>query len=124
MSETISVRSLVGRYLEHSRILRFGAGAEATYLLGSADLMQRNLDRRVEVLAPVNDPALKARIDEILEILATDNDLAWELQADATWVQPSVAGTRNAHRRLEELALKRARGISAVSELRVRPRSS
>ena len=114
MSETITVRSLVGKYLEHSRIFRFGTGEDATYLLGSADLMQRNLDRRVEVLAPVNDPSLRGRIDEILELLAMDNDLAWELTPDGTWRQPSVAGTRNAHRRLEELAVKRARGIAAV----------
>jgi polyphosphate kinase len=66
-SETIRVRSLVGRYLEHSRIFRFGSGHESAYLIGSADLMHRNLDRRVEVLAPVSDQALRKPLDEIFD---------------------------------------------------------
>ena len=67
LSETIRVRSLVGRYLEHSRIYRFGADpGTAEFLIGSADLMPRNLDRRVEALVPVDDPRLRARLDEIL----------------------------------------------------------
>jgi polyphosphate kinase len=114
LSETIRVRSLVGRYLEHSRIFRFGEGREATYLFGSADLMQRNLDRRVEVLAPVRDPALRARIDELLEVLVADDVLAWHLTADGTWQPPSGRGTLNAQARLEELALARVRRIAAV----------
>jgi polyphosphate kinase len=114
LSETIRVRSLVGRYLEHSRVFRFGTGADATYLFGSADLMQRNLDRRVEVLAPVNDPSLRARIDEILEVLAADETLAWELMPDGNWQPPRKTRGANAHVQLEELAVERARRIAAV----------
>jgi len=114
LSETIHVRSIVGRYLEHSRVYRFGRGPEATYLMGSADLMPRNLDRRMEVLAPVRDPALRARIDELLDLLVGDDALAWELSADATWRPPSSAGTRNEQTELEEAALTRSRRIAPV----------
>jgi polyphosphate kinase len=114
LSERISVRSIVGRFLEHSRIFRFGGGPEATYLLGSADLMERNLDRRVEVLTPVRDPALRERLDEILEILLADDMLAWELTSDGTWRAPWPTGTVNAQARLEQAARDRARRVVAV----------
>ncbi|HEY1367642.1 MAG TPA: polyphosphate kinase 1 [Gaiellaceae bacterium] len=114
LSERIRVRSIVGRYLEHSRLFRFGSGSDATYLIGSADLMQRNLDRRVEVLAPVKAPALRARLDEMLETLHADDMLAWELAPDGTWHRASQTGTLDAQARLEELALGRARRLAAV----------
>jgi len=114
LSERIRVRSIVGRYLEHSRLFRFGSGSYATYLIGSADLMQRNLDRRVEVLAPVKAPALRARLDEMLETLQADDMLAWELAPDGTWHRASQTGTLDAQARLEELALGRARRLAAV----------
>jgi polyphosphate kinase len=114
LSESIRVRSLVGRFLEHSRVFRFGRGPEATYLFGSADLMPRNLDRRMEVLAPIREPALRARIDEMLDDLLSDDALAWELGADGTWQAPSGSGTNNAQVHLEEAALARARRVAAV----------
>ena len=114
LSETIRVRSLVGRFLEHSRIFRFGTGPDATYLFGSVDLMQRNLDRRVEVPAPIRDPALRDRIDELLDVLDADDALAWELEGDGTWRPPNGHGTVDAQARLEELAQARARRVSAV----------
>jgi polyphosphate kinase len=82
--------------------------------MGSADLMPRNLDRRMEVLAPVRDPALRARIDELLDLLVADNALAWELGPDGTWRPPSSAGTRNEQTELEEAALTRSRRIAPV----------
>jgi polyphosphate kinase len=115
LSENIRVRSIVGRYLEHSRLYRFGAGAEATYLIGSADLMRRNLDRRVEVLAPVRDPALRARLDEVIEVLLADDELAWELLPDGTWRKRAAAGSVDAQRELADRARRRARHISAIS---------
>ena len=107
-SERIRVRSLVGRYLEHSRIFRFGEHDEVTHYIGSADLMQRNLDRRVEALVPVDDPALAARLDQILEVLMQDDTLAWTLGADGTWTK--IRGERgiDAQLRLQELAVERA----------------
>ena len=103
------MRSIVGRFLEHSRIYRFGADpAEAEYLIGSADLMPRNLDRRVEALTPVTDPRLRARLAELLDANLADDTLAWELSADGTWHKlPTVAG-KSTQRRLQELAIARS----------------
>ena len=108
LSERIRVRSLVGRYLEHSRIFRFGEHDEVTHYIGSADLMQRNLDRRVEALVPVSDPALAARLDQILEVLMQDDMLAWTLGPDGAWTK--IRGEReiDAQQRLQELAVERA----------------
>jgi polyphosphate kinase len=111
MSERIRVRSIVGRYLEHSRIFRFGSRERGRdYYMGSADLMPRNLDRRVEAVAPVIDPHLQTRLDEILEVCQQDDTLAWELGPEADWTKvPTMQGV-NVHVRLQELALERGRG--------------
>jgi polyphosphate kinase len=114
LSETVRVRSIVGRHLEHSRLFRFGRDGDATYFLGSADLMDRNLDRRVEVLSPVRAPGLKAQLDEILETLEADDALAWELDPDGRWHRVSRNGTLNAQTELEHDALERARRITAI----------
>jgi polyphosphate kinase len=112
LSETIRVRSIVGRYLEHSRIFRFANGdgdGVPTYLIGSADWMPRNLDRRVEALVPVDDPALQGRLQEILDVNRADDVLAWSLGSDAVWspVRPRDGGSVEAHVRFQELALAR-----------------
>jgi polyphosphate kinase len=114
LSEGISVRSIVGRFLEHSRIFRFGTGRDAVYLLGSADLMERNLDRRVEVLAPIRDVGLRQRLDEILGVLTADNTLAWTLNADGVWESPGPAATLDPQARLEQAARDRARRVVAI----------
>ena len=108
LSERIAVRSLVGRYLEHSRIFRFGERAEATHYIGSADLMQRNLDRRVEALVPVADPSLAARLDQVLDVLMQDDMLSWTLGADGTWTKARGERGIDAQQRLQELAVERA----------------
>ncbi|HEY5153179.1 MAG TPA: RNA degradosome polyphosphate kinase, partial [Acidimicrobiales bacterium] len=107
LSDNIRVRSIVGRYLEHSRVFKFGDGATASYFIGSADLMPRNLDRRVEALAPVSDPALQEELDEALDVELRDDVLAWTLGADGTWHRAERRGTVDTHRRLQELALER-----------------
>ncbi|MBD3881145.1 polyphosphate kinase 1 [Phormidium tenue FACHB-886] len=91
VSENIRIVSLVGRFLEHSRIFYFGndvenGGQEEVYI-GSADWMTRNLDRRVEAVAPVEDPALIAQLKEIMAIMMNDNRQAWDLQSDGSYVQ-------------------------------------
>jgi len=87
VSDTIRVISIIGRYLEHSRIFHFhNDGADEIYI-GSADWMTRNLDRRVEAVTPVEDPALIQELKDILAILLADNRQAWELQADGTYIQ-------------------------------------
>ncbi len=108
LSENIRVRSIVGRFLEHSRVYRFGDGDRAEYYLGSADLMPRNLDRRVEAVVPVLDPALRARIGEILEISLADDALAWELRPEGSWHQLKSKRGLDSQRRLCELALERS----------------
>jgi polyphosphate kinase len=104
MSESIRVRSLVGRWLEHSRIFSFGSGARARWFIGSADMMARNLDDRVEAVAPVLDATLRRRLETIVAVLLADDRLAWELDGDGRWHR--VVGDRgiNAHRLLCELA--------------------
>lgn len=107
LSDRIRVRSIVGRYLEHSRIFRFGRRASGyDHYIGSADLMPRNLDRRVEATAPVLDPALKRRLDQILRVLLRDDVLAWRLRADGRWTKVHERKGLNAQARLRELALE------------------
>ena len=105
LSERIRVRSIIGRYLEHSRIFRFGADATtAEYLIGSADWMPRNLDRRVEATCSVTEPRLKERLAEILEVNLADDVLAWELCSDGSWRPIETTVGVNTHDRLRELA--------------------
>ena len=114
LSETIRVRSIVGRYLEHSRIYYFGNGegpGQPMYLIGSADLMSRNLNRRVEALVPVDTPALEARLQEILDVVLADDHLAWELAPDGTWTRAADAGDVDTHLYLQQAALGRARNL-------------
>jgi len=109
LSERITVRSIVGRYLEHSRIYRFGArGRRRHYYYGSADMMPRNLDRRVEALAPVTDPDLQFRFDEILDVIFRDDILAWELRPDRTWARVEGELGTDTHVALQILALARS----------------
>ncbi|MEO8477627.1 MAG: RNA degradosome polyphosphate kinase [Actinomycetota bacterium] len=111
LSDDIRVRSVVGRFLEHSRIFRFGSHDRGhDYYFGSADLMPRNLDRRVEALTPVSDPHLTARLDEILEVNLSDDVLAWELGPEGTWSKIATERGVNTHQRLIEIAGERSRG--------------
>jgi polyphosphate kinase len=116
VSENIRVRSIVGRFLEHSRIWTFANGKRRDHYIGSADLMPRNLDLRVEVVTPVTDPDLTGRLQEILDVMLADNVQAWELSVDGTWQrrQPVNGEKRVAtHKILCELALRR--GVEARS---------
>jgi polyphosphate kinase len=110
LSERIRVRSIVGQFLEHSRIFMFGNGGRPEYYLGSSDLMPRNLDRRVEAVVPVTDPRLCKRLQQILDISLADDLLAWELCVDGSWRRvPAVQGL-NSHNRFKELAIESAHG--------------
>jgi polyphosphate kinase len=108
LSENITVRSVVGRFLEHSRLLVFEAGDESTYLLGSADLMTRNLDHRIEVLAPVEDQSARDEITAVMDALMADNTNAWELQSDGAW-QRLTPGQDEPHRSTHAALMRRAR---------------
>lgn len=85
MSETIRVRSILGRFLEHSRVYAFLNGSADDVLIGSADLMHRNLDRRVETLVPIEVPAHVQRIKELLEFGVAETTASWHLDSNGTW---------------------------------------
>jgi polyphosphate kinase len=104
VSETINVVSIVGRFLEHSRVFAFFRGDERTYYVGSADLMPRNLDTRVELVAPVEDPELQAELQDTLDRCLADDSSAWTLDSAGRWSRRD-GGTRLAHRELMERAV-------------------
>jgi len=87
ISENIRVISIVGRFLEHSRIFYFYNNAQEEIYIGSADWMGRNLDRRVEVITPIKDPDIAKDLQEILGIMLADNRQAWELHSDGNYIQ-------------------------------------
>ncbi|MGH3583097.1 MAG: phospholipase D-like domain-containing protein, partial [Mycobacterium sp.] len=89
-SENIVVRSILGRFLEHSRIIHFNAMNE--FWIGSADMMHRNLDRRVEVMAQVKDPRLTAQLDDMFESAMDPATRCWELRADGHWTASPLEG--------------------------------
>ncbi len=126
-SERIRVRSIIGEFLEHSRIFGFANGGRQEWYTGSADLMERNLDRRVEVVFPVEDLAAQARIEEIIEVMLADDRRSWQLGADSTWRRTedilAAPGTHDTFATLKERALAAA---AAAAEPEVRaplPRS-
>ncbi len=102
VSENIRVCSIVGRFLEHSRIYAFRRGEETRVLMGSADLMPRNLDSRVELVAPVEDAALKAELLDVLERCFADNANTWVLGSDGDWTRigPDGEETRSVQEEL------------------------
>ncbi|HSP73527.1 MAG TPA: polyphosphate kinase 1 [Gaiellaceae bacterium] len=105
LSENVTVRSVLGRFLEHSRIYSFQAGESVSTWIGSADLLPRNLDRRVEVLAPVEDSRLRAELGWILDVLLTDTSASWELDGEGTWHRVAADGRPVS---AQELLMKRA----------------
>jgi len=109
LSENITVRSVVGRYLEHSRIYRFGSEArDIERYIGSGDLMTRNLDRRVEALTLVRGPRLVERLDEILDVLRNDDLLTWELGPDTVWRRSTPVIGIDAQATLHDRARRRS----------------
>ena len=107
VSENIRVVSVVGRFLEHSRIYGFHRGTERRYWMGSGDLMPRNLDTRVELIAPVTSEPLKRVIEDTLERCFADDTFAWELGPDDSW-ERRRGGNRSVHTELMQRALERA----------------
>ncbi|MEZ0293676.1 MAG: polyphosphate kinase 1 [Solirubrobacteraceae bacterium] len=117
VSENVRVHSIVDRFLEHSRIYRFERGDEETILIGSADLMPRNLDTRVELLAPVRDAALRGEIADSMERCMADNTNAWVLGADGAWTrrEPGTDGPRNVQDELRAFHAERAAEAQAAA---------
>jgi polyphosphate kinase len=101
ISDNIRVVSIIGRFLEHSRLCSFANGGAEEFYVGSADWMPRNFDRRVEAMAPVEDPNLHVRLRSLLDAYLEDNRQAWELAADGTWTQREPHGVvRASHERM------------------------
>ena len=106
LSDRIRVRSVLGRFLEHSRLFAFERNGEKLYLLGSADLMPRNLDGRIEIAAPVEDARAQQEIDRAFEAILSDNSSAWELGPDGAWQR--VRRKKGARARGSQTALMRS----------------
>jgi polyphosphate kinase len=111
VSENIRVVSVVGRFLEHSRIYGFHRDGERHYWIGSGDLMPRNLDTRVELLASVDEEQLLDELENTLDLNFADDTFAWELRPDETW-ERRRGNTRSVHR---ELMRRTAERVSAAA---------
>jgi polyphosphate kinase len=123
VSESITVRSIVGEFLEHSRIWGFANGGQGEWYIGSADLMDRNLDRRVEAMVPVEDGEARNRIAEIVDVMLQDDRRSWQLGADAGWRRTEEIlghpGTCDTHEELKA----RAAALTATATTPHRPRA-
>ncbi len=108
LSENISVFSVLGRFLEHSRIYRFTNDGDPLYFIGSADWMKRNLSRRVETITPVVDPTIQQELQKILDVYANDNASAWDARSDGTYERrrPAPGEPRRA---AQEIFIERAK---------------
>ncbi len=107
VSDNIQVVSVVGRFLEHSRIYSFRRNGESGYYIGSADLMPRNLDNRVELVVPVEEEALQRELEDTLERCFADDTFAWDLAPDGAWNRRR-GGERSVHAELMAGASERA----------------
>ncbi len=114
VSENIRVVSIVGRFLEHSRVYAFQRGEQTRVLMGSADLMPRNLDSRVELVTPVEDPALRAELLDVLERCFADNANAWELDSEGEWTRLEAA---NGQRRSVQEEMRERHAGRAAEQL-------
>jgi polyphosphate kinase len=123
VTENIRIRSIVGRFLEHSRIFYFAAGSEdpleGEFLIGSADWMHRNLSERIEAAVPIIQPRLRARLWEVLEVGLADRRDAWQMESDGRYTQlvpgdDDEPGSEGTHATLMRLALKRHEAYAAA----------
>jgi polyphosphate kinase len=126
VSSSIKVVSVVGRFLEHERIYYFHNGGRPEYYIGSADAMQRNLEKRVEVLVPIEDPRLQAELRFILETQLSDQRGAWDMQPDGSYVKRSALNAKHSQlqmiertaRQLKEATRLRRRKVQAIARRR------
>ncbi|MEM9454465.1 MAG: polyphosphate kinase 1 [Myxococcota bacterium] len=107
LSETMRVVSIVGRFLEHARIYYFRNGGDEEYFIGSADLMKRNLESRVEVLTPVEAPELRAELRTILDVQLSDERAGWQMQTDGSYVKADIDEPTSQQRLIERAERRR-----------------
>jgi polyphosphate kinase len=124
LSETVRVVSIVGRFLEHSRIYYFANGGEPEYYIGSADCMKRNLESRVEVLAPVEKPSLQAELREFIDAQLDDQRNGWDMQPDGSYLQRQPQGkgrrSRGSHQQWVDWADRRHREATRLRKRKPR----
>jgi polyphosphate kinase len=119
VSENIRVVSVVGRFLEHSRVFYFANGGEEEFYFGSADWMNRNFDRRVEAVTPVEDVTLHERLRSLLDTFLTDNRRAWDLQSDGSYVQRTPGD--EPERGAQEIFLRNSWGLKIEEPQKAKP---
>lgn len=105
LSENIRVRSVLGRFLEHSRVFAFGNGGEPEVWIGSADMMHRNLDRRIEALVRITDPAHRAALNRLFETGMSDTTASWHLGPDGEWTRHSTDADGQPLRNVQEMLI-------------------
>ena len=123
LSETVQVISVLGRFLEHARIYYFRNGGAEEYFIGSADLMKRNLESRVEVVAPVEDPKLRQELRLIIDVQLLSRRNVWEMQADGSYIareETTGKSSRNSQETFIELAQKRMSAASKHQQAKLR----
>jgi polyphosphate kinase len=118
-SDGITVRSIVGQYLEHSRVFSFANSGRPELYIGSADLMERNLDRRVEAIVPIEDPEARARIDAVLEVMLADDRRSWQLLVDGAYHRTEELTGKPGT--IDTFELLQARAMAAAEEATAAP---
>ena len=118
LSENVRVISVVGRFLEHSRIYYFHNGGEEEYFIGSADIMKRNLEERVEVITPVGPPEMQADLRKFLDVEFNDQRNAWEMQSDGTYIQRNGEDQVGSHEKFIRQAEKRLSDAQRLFKLK------
>jgi len=124
VSASIKVLSVIGRFLEHERIYYFHNGGRAEYYIGSADAMQRNLEKRVEVLCPIDDPKLQAELRFILDTQLSDQRGAWDMQADGSYIQRTGLNAKHCQQQLIERTERRLKEATRLRRRKVQNRST
>ena len=119
VSSTIKVISIIGRFLEHARIYYFHNGGKPEYYLGSADAMQRNLEKRVEVLIPIEDARLQSELRHILDTQLSDQRGAWDMNADGSYVKRSSVGAKHSQQSLIERTERRLKEATRLRRRKV-----
>jgi polyphosphate kinase len=118
VSDGIRVRSVVGQYLEHSRVFHFANDGHPEWYIGSADLMERNLDRRVEALVPIEDPEAQRSIQAVIEVLLADDRHSWQLGPDGAYRRTEeltgVPGTIDIFETLQKRAVASSTAVAAA----------
>jgi polyphosphate kinase len=115
LSETIKVRSILGRYLEHSRAFAFANGGDPRYYIGSADMMHRNLDRRVEALVSLVQPDHMTEIESIFELAMAETSSSWHLDANGVWTRHQFAADGKPLTDVQDEIMRRVSGKKSRS---------